>query len=133
MQARSMTALERFLDKVEFTEECWLWTAATNNRGYGVFGDRSYHLVLAHRWAYEWWIGSIPEGLTLDHLCRIPACVRPEHLEAVTGAENTQRAARYVVACPKGHGYDEVNTGFDRKGYRYYRQCARDRMRRVRS
>lgn len=75
---------------------CWLWTAALNI-GYGVFGlgsknGKTLGNVLAHRWAYEEANGPIGDGLYLDHLCRVPACVRPSHLEAVPPRENTRRA-----------------------------------------
>jgi len=75
---------------------CWLWTASTNKNGYGQFRfgsqvDGTRTMVLAHRWAYEHLVGPIPEGLQLDHLCRAPWCVNPEHLEPVTSRENTVR------------------------------------------
>jgi len=75
---------------------CWLWTASTNKNGYGQFRfgsqvDGTRTMVLAHRWAYEHLVGPIPEGLQLDHLCRAPWCVNPEHLEPVTNRENTVR------------------------------------------
>ena len=77
------TPEERFWAKVDKTDDCWLWTANRTNAGYGHFWlDR--RMVLAHRFAYELLIGPIPDGLTLDHLCRVRACVNPAHLEAVT-------------------------------------------------
>jgi hypothetical protein len=51
----------------------------------------TYVTVKAHRFAYMLLVGAIPPGLTLDHLCGQPACVRPEHLEPVTNAENLRR------------------------------------------
>lgn len=69
---------------------CWLWTAATTPTGYGQFrfhdGSRA-----AHRLAYEQMVGPIPDGLELDHLCRVRNCVNPDHLEPVTHAENLRR------------------------------------------
>lgn len=85
--------LSRFLKKIGSTDDCWIWTAATT-KGYGVFWDGSA-VVYAHRWSYEHHVGPIPDGLVLDHLCRIPACVNPTHLEPVTLAENTERGARW--------------------------------------
>ena len=87
---------ERFWPKVDLLGGCWLWLAATNDSGYGTFMARSRtddtpKTVRAHRWSYEHLVGPVPEGLELDHLCRTPACVRPEHLEPVTRRENTAR------------------------------------------
>lgn len=69
---------------------CWIWQGADSGRGY-----RRYHegatTKPAHRAIYEKRNGPIPDGLHLDHLCRVPACVNPEHLEPVTGQVNTQR------------------------------------------
>lgn len=80
---------ERFWSKVELDEECWIWTAYTCRQGYGRFHSGSS--TLAHRFAYELLIGSIPEGMQLDHLCRNSSCVNPGHLEPVTNAENVRR------------------------------------------
>lgn len=77
---------ERFFTKVEFTEACWLWRGAITNRGYGNFIEHGQN-VGAHRWAYEFCVGPIPSGMELDHLCRQPFCVRPDHLEPECSAE----------------------------------------------
>lgn len=86
----SETIDDRFWSKVEFTDTCWLWRSGVRGGGYGAFKVNGHH-VQAHRWAYEAMIGPIPDGLTLDHLCRIRPCVRPAHLEPVTFAENVRR------------------------------------------
>lgn len=70
---------------------CLLW-AGHLHRGYGQFGIGK-NIVYAHRFAYELDKGTIPDGLHVDHLCRTPACVNSDHLEAVTQAENNRRAA----------------------------------------
>jgi hypothetical protein len=69
---------------------CWVWQRAQNGTGYGVcyVGKRN---VLAHRVYYEVEHGRVPEGLEIDHLCRVKLCCRPSHLEAVTHAQNQQR------------------------------------------
>ena len=83
------TAEERFLEKVDKTGECWLWTAACDSHGYGQFGYEG-KLVLAHRLSYAWTNGGIPEGMHVDHRCHQRNCVRPDHLRLVTHAQNGQ-------------------------------------------
>lgn len=83
--------VDRFLAKIDpQLDGCWLWTGA-GAPGYGRVnvGGRTR---LAHRIAYEHWNGPIPEGFHVDHRCRVRACVCPDHLEAVTQAENNRRA-----------------------------------------
>lgn len=70
---------------------CWMWQLAKNCKGYGICWDPRGKMVLAHRFYYEGEHGAIPASLQLDHLCRVPGCVRPEHLEPVTAAENVRR------------------------------------------
>jgi HNH endonuclease len=85
----------RFWSQVDRGAGCWLWMGHRNRDGYGQFKvtDRpgDYRTVRAHRWAWESANGPVPEGLTLDHLCGQPACVRPGHLEPCTNAENVRR------------------------------------------
>lgn len=75
---------------------CWLWQGARDKNGYGVARARSPRMA-AHRLYYERAYGPVPEGLQLDHLCRVPLCVNPEHLEPVTSAENTRRGAQTKI------------------------------------
>jgi HNH endonuclease len=85
--------LARFWPNIYEGGECWLWITVHDQRGYGTFrltGQRKKHF--AHRLAYEHWIGPIPAGLEIDHLCRTPQCVNPWHLEAVSHQVNIQRA-----------------------------------------
>lgn len=85
----------------------------------GSFRINTHRRQAAHRYSWEEANGPVPEGLELDHLCRTPACVRPDHLEPVTHLENQRRGS--VTArthCPQGHPYDTENTYRDRKGRR---------------
>jgi len=128
----------RFWSKVNKTGECWLWTAALSNTGYGVFMLHDRNLMLAHRVAYTLSKGAIPKGKVLDHLCRNPACVNPDHAEVVEQGENIrrgvmiQRALEACAAkthCPQGHPYNEENTYLWR-GRRQCRACSAAKMRR---
>lgn len=81
---------------------CWVWQKYLQ-RGYGIFYPTSDDRWLAHRWSFTQSRGPIPEGLELDHLCRNRACVNPDHLEPVTGAENTRRGVLARPTCKYGH------------------------------
>lgn len=111
---------------------CWTWTAYTLPGGYGFFFADGRN-VLAHRFAYSQFVGAIPPGLVIDHLCRNRACVNPEHLEPVSMRENLMRgngvAARNAAkaTCPKGHAFDDTNTYRDKTGRRHCRACHRSR------
>lgn len=132
---------ERFWSKVKKTSDCWLWTGCCNPQGYGWFYVTPRQKVKAHRWAYEEATGPIPEGLTLDHLCKVKHCVNPSHLEPVTFGENAHRGETYlnglrykrgITHCPLGHPYDLINTRFDSNGHRHCRICDIARKRRAR-
>lgn len=99
--------MERFRSKVDRRDGCHIWTGGTDRAGYGrfAFGGRGKH-VLAHRWIYDQRVGPIPDGLEIDHLCRVRNCVNPAHLEVVTRSENMRRARRN--RCSRGHEYDRV-------------------------
>lgn len=134
---------ERFWPKVDKSGECWLWMPALRPDGYGYF-HLDGRMQLAHRVSYALSVGPIPEGLQIDHLCRVRACVRPDHLEAVTQAENIRRgvggevnAARQQAKthCPSGHEYDEENI-YNHEGTgrpnRACKECRREAVRRYR-
>lgn len=109
-------ALERFAEKIALTDTgCIVWTGGISTSGYGTIWVNGRN-VLVHRWAYQHVFDrSIPDGLHLDHLCRVRSCVNPDHLEPVTCRENilrgegsaAERAKR--THCPAGHPYSGPN------------------------
>lgn len=84
-------AADRFIRKIDKTDTCWEWQGARFAGGYGMFNPTHTTTVTAHRFAYELFVGPIPDGLDIDHLCRNRSCVNPAHMEPVTEAENTRR------------------------------------------
>lgn len=111
---------------------CWLWTASLRAGRYGQFAARHGKILYAHRFSYELASGPIPDGLQIDHLCRVPRCVRPDHLEPVTNRENVLRGfssganAIRTGLCHRGH--DEWSS-YGTQGQRQYLACARLRAR----
>jgi hypothetical protein len=106
--------LARLMAKTEVTKDgCWEWTGARER--YGFFQLRN-KTALAHRVSWSLWFGEIPEGCTLDHLCRNKLCVNPAHLEPVSHKTNIHRSEglaaknRLKSHCPLGHPYSKRNT-----------------------
>jgi hypothetical protein len=83
---------ERFWEKVNKTESCWLWTASLQNTGYGQIniGGDSPTMRNAHQLAWEWENGPTPKGMHLDHICHNKACVNPSHLRVTTVKQNLE-------------------------------------------
>lgn len=122
----------KFLTKVKYNSEngCIEWIGAKNKQtGYGILmsGGRNVH---PHRVAYEIFIGKIPPGLVIDHLCRNHICVNPWHLEPVTSGENVLRGISPVaknarkVKCVQGHSLSGENLKF-KYGWRICVTCQR--------
>lgn len=132
----------RFWRHVTLGPDCWLWTGATNGRGYGHFNAGKRRYVGAHVFAWELENGPVPDGLHLDHVrCQRPLCVRSSHLEPVPFPENIRRG--YVAAgmiapgnmtlrrdrCKRRHSLDDAYLAHRSNGTmsRRCRTCARDR------
>lgn len=112
--------VSRFQDLPPFIQQrtevkdsgCWEWQSTLCPNGYGrlktrkkILGERRVHRI-----SYRLLAGEIPDGLVLDHLCRVKHCINPDHLEPVTDRENLRRAFAMITACPQGHEYTPENT-----------------------
>lgn len=136
MGRKRVALIKRLSEKMLIGDGRWEWQGFRDYDGYGqAAGENTYEgCKPAHRVVYEMMVGPIPEGLQLDHLCRNRACVKPSHVEPVSGAENIRRgqspAAKNArkTHCLRGHFYDEVNTYVSPDGRRSCRTCHRERM-----
>ncbi len=117
-------------------DECWNWLGTKGRHGYGrLFNKFIRKSIQAHRFSYEALVGTIGDGLVIDHLCRNKSCVNPVHLEPVTQRENTLRGigptAQNVLKthCKRGHALTPGNVRLCHGGtMRQCRQCERDRF-----
>jgi hypothetical protein len=89
---------------------CVIHGGRVNEHGYGRVSLGDGGQAYAHRLAWAAVHGTIPDGLTLDHVCCEPRCVNVTHLEMVSLAENVRRSSARLTECPAGHPYDEQNT-----------------------
>ena len=124
------TLRERFEAKVSIEPNtgCWLWAASVNRHGYGCIKEKG-SVLRAHRVSWLLHVGPVPEGLELDHLCRVRCCVNPSHLRAVTSRENTlagegltARQARQTH-CKRGHSLEGPNLRIEAGGRRRCMAC----------
>lgn len=115
---------ERISGGIDDTDRsgCWIWQRSVNGSGYAR-ANWNGRQVSVHRVTYELLRGPIPDGLQLDHLCRVRHCVNPWHCEPVTNRENSLRSTApggpgenfRKTHCPRGHEYSPENTYY-RKG-----------------
>lgn len=115
-----MTSIElvRFNEKFHVDSNgCWIWSTCSRGEGYGGFWCGGKH-DYAHRVSYLHFVGEIPKGLQIDHLCRVRRCANPDHLEAVTPKENIRRGKTSAngrkTHCPQGHPYSGDNLHLSR-------------------
>ncbi len=127
MATHKTSAIKRFLRHIEIVTEsgCWVWMGALSNGGYATFWDGLKYRT-GHRFSFESFRGEVPDGLQLDHLCRVRCCVNPHHLEPVTARENMRRSTwtpdaavaahrlrcAAITHCPGGHKYSPENTRY---------------------
>lgn len=142
-RARRVVMRGPFWSRVQRVDRCWIWMGYIYRRsgyGYWLVGKRR---IMVHRVAYQLAKGPIPDGLTIDHLCRNRACVNPDHLEPVTDVVNVMRGfgppannAR-KTHCINGHEYTQENTRLwmqkNNRTRRSCRECSKERMRRIRA
>ena len=121
---------------------CWVWTGGLYDaqHGYGNFGvkrdDGKWRAERAHRVAWELYRGPIPQGTEIDHLCRNPICVNPDHLQPVPHLVNLERGNsppqinRRKTHCIRGHEFTPENTAWVTSPAgnpaRYCRTCIRE-------
>ena len=127
-----------------FDTPCWLWVGGKKPQGYGVFqtgGLVARKTHNAHRWNYERFVGPIPDGFHIDHLCRVRNCVNPAHLEAVSPKVNNERSDSPTAKngrkthCPEGHELtgENLSSYHLKRGERSCRICAAARLRAFRA
>lgn len=127
---KATPAIDRLMARIVLSDVpfngsvCWVWPGANGPGGYGHIHSEG-RVAITHRVAYEHFIGPIPDGLVLDHLCRVTSCCNPAHLEAVSHLENVRRGLggdwqRRRTHCPRGHEYAGANVRSytSRDGYR---------------
>lgn len=128
--ARRRNTISDFFDRLypEPNTGCILFAGSEHVAGYGMMSIKGFH-TLAHRIAWELEHGPIPSGMTIDHLCRVPACCNTSHLEVVTMKVNLSRCNaassinRQKTHCPKGHPYSSDNLCYKKSKYGLERRC----------
>ena len=109
--------MDRFWNKVNKTDSCWLWIGSKNPKGYGKVKYKR-KTIAAHRFSYELHYGPIPIGMYVCHKCDIRNCVNPEHLFLGTAQDNMD---------------DKVNKGRQGKGGGRQRKLTKDQIKEIQS
>jgi hypothetical protein len=139
--SRTNTPKQRIEDNcIVAPNGCWVWFGAKNDSGYGVMNVNGKR-ERAHRVAYEAFVGPIPKGLVIDHLCREKRCVNWRHLDPVTSSVNVKRFTNSIAKldqraqCKNGHPINGAESVSYRKwgnfNVQYCRECVRITNRRA--
>lgn len=129
--------LENIWDRIDVRthDECWPWKLSIGSHGYGQVGwaataSGPRGMTTAHRAAWTAHAGPIPDGLTIDHVCRNRVCCNPLHLRLLTNSANGRdNGMRRRTACPRGHAYSVRADS----GHRRCPTCDNERNRRSRT
>ena len=122
-----------FWTRVDKGENCWIWRGGKSSQRYGSFRNK-----LVHRYAYEYYHGSIPPNMTIDHLCNEKLCVNPSHLAVVTREENVLRGKTITAFnkkkthCIRGHVFSIENV-YHRPSKPHHRSCRKCQQQRERA
>ena len=143
---KAMPMIDRFIASFSVDEKTgyWLWHKAINDSGYALISVSHSVMIRAHRFSYEHFVGKIPEGLDIDHICRVRNCVNPKHLRPLTHRDNILCGKNVMATnsqkthCPKGHPYNAENTAMRRLSgrnhpFRRCKVCDRERAAEKRS
>lgn len=122
--------IEIFIEENTDPDKCWEWKGFNAKRGYPTVGMGRHKHISLHRYMYQRFIGEIPEGLVIDHLCRNHSCGNPNHLEVVTPKENNMRGVSFAsynakkTHCNFGHPFSGENLFVTPTGRRRCKSCA---------